>query len=175
MIRDEYFEWLCELIDERRYARQVSYKTLLSYLHAKEFRYLIPKDQNRAEEGITLRYRFSVDQGFRDVPSALDGPCSVLEMIIAVAIHCEEHIMDDPNFGNRTGQWFWDMIVNLGLGSMTDRRFDEEYVEEVVERFLNREYEPDGRGGLFTIRDCDEDLRDMEIFYQLCRYLDRFI
>ena len=33
--------------------------------------------------------------------------CSVLEMMIALAIRCEEHIMDDPDVGNRTGQWFW--------------------------------------------------------------------
>lgn len=51
------------------------------------------------------------------IASYLDNrPCSVLEMIIALAIRLEEHIMDDPDIGNRTGQWFWDMIVSLGLG-----------------------------------------------------------
>lgn len=175
MIRDVYFEWLCGLIDERRYPDGVSFRKLLVYLHDTEFRYSIPKDQNRAEDGISLRYRFSLEMGFDDVPTSLDGPCSVLEMMIAVAIHCEEHMMDDPKFGDRTGQWFWGMVSNLGLGSMHNSRFDRERVRDVVERFLDRKYAPDGRGGLFTIRNCDEDLRDMEIFYQLCRYVDNFI
>lgn len=83
--------------------------------------------------------------------------------------------MDDPDVGDRTGQWFWGMIKNLGLGSMTDARFDEEYVESVIERFLNREYEPDGRGGLFRIRNCTEDLRNVEIWYQMCWYLDTIV
>ena len=95
----------------------------------------------------------------------------MLEMLVSVAISCEE-IMDDPQIGNRTGQWFWNMIVNLGLGSMIDSRFDKEYVDEVVRRFLNRQYDPDGTGGLFTIRNCDVDLRTVEIWYQLCWYLD---
>jgi hypothetical protein len=104
--------------------------------------------------------------------NALDGPCSVLEMMIALAIRCEETIMDDPDIGDRTRQWFWGMIINLGLGGMTDANFDPDFVDDSVLRFLNRDYEPDGRGGLFTIRNCHRDLRDVEIWYQLCWYLD---
>ena len=102
-------------------------------------------------------------------------PCSVLEMMIALAIRCEEHIMDDPDVGNRTGQWFWNMIMNLGLGSMTDDQFDKRYAEQVIERFLNREYEQDGEGGLFTVKHCKHDLRTVEIWYQMCWYLDEIV
>ena len=79
--------------------------------------------------------------------------------------------MDDPDVGDRTGQWFWSMITSLGLGSMTDDRFDWHYTHTVVTRFLNREYEPNGKGGLFTIRNCHRDLRKVEIWDQLCWYL----
>lgn len=175
-LRNEYFEWLSELVCGRRYSAQISYRKLLMQLHNTEFRYLLPMDQNRADEGINLRYRFALDNGYRDssdtIMDLLDGPCTVLEMIVALAIYCEEHIMDDTSFGDRTGQWFWDMISNLGLGSMTDRRYDRRYVEDVLERFMDREYEPDGKGGLFTIRHCHRDVRDMEIFHQLCWYLN---
>lgn len=83
--------------------------------------------------------------------------------------------MDDPNVGNRTAQWFWSMINNLDLGSMTDSRFDKRFVDERLDIFLNRKYEPDGKGGLFRIRGCDRDLRTVEIWYQLCWYLDSIV
>lgn len=171
-VREEYFNWLFDLVCGDRYSESVSFKELLKYLHSVEFEWSIPKDENRAKDGVNLRYRYSMRNGFDDVPSSLYGPCSVFEMMVALAIRCEEDIMDNPNMGDRTGQWFWNMISNLGLGSMTDTRFDEEYVDDVITRFLNREYEPDGEGGLFTIRNCDRDLRDVEIWYQLCWYLD---
>ena len=101
-----------------------------------------------------------------------DEPCSVLEMMVALAIRCEESIMDNPVYGDRTGQWFWNMIVSLGLGSMTDEMYDRDYVDNIVDRFLDRDYSPDGRGGLFTIRNCEYDLRDVEITHQLYWYLD---
>lgn len=167
-IRQYYFDWLCDFVCRDRYSKSVSYSRLLSRLHEIEFTYLIPMDQNRAVNGVALRWRFYCETGYnmRD-----EEPCSVLEMMVALAIECEETIMDDPNVGNRTGQWFWSMIVNLGLGSMTDYKFDDVYVNEVIHRFLNREYEPNGKGGLFVIRHCNRDLRDVEIWNQMCWYL----
>lgn len=83
--------------------------------------------------------------------------------------------MDNPAYGDRTTQWFWSMIKTLGLRSMTDDKFDDEYVSSVIDRFLNREYAPNGDGGLFKINNCKYDLREVEIWYQLCWYLDRFV
>ena len=177
-IRNEYFEWLYNYVCDGKFSKRNSFRKLLMKLHSVEFTYIIPRDVNRADHGANMRYRFVISHGheyediYDDIMDALDGPCSVLEMIIALAIRCEETIMDDPNVGDRTGQWFWGMITNLGLGSMTDERFDRDYVERVIDIFLNREYEPDGKGGLFTIRHCDQDLRDVEIWHQLCWYLD---
>ena len=82
--------------------------------------------------------------------------------------------MDDPLLGDRTGQWFWNMIRSLGLGGMYGNRFDIQEADYIIERFLDREYEPDGRGGLFTITDCEDDLRDVEIWHQLWWYLATF-
>ena len=175
-VRNEYFEWLSNLVCDRRAPRQLSFTKLLAQLHDIDFRYSIIRDQNRAEDGIALRYRFAMSNGYSDslniVMGYLDQPCSVLEMMIALSIHCEEDIMDDPQIGNRTGQWFWGMIINLGLGSMIDSRYDKRFVNIAINRFLDRKYEPDGSGGLFTIRNCDHDLRTVEIWYQLCWYLD---
>ena len=174
-IENEYFEWLCELVSKQRFAKCISYRQLLRKLYDADFIYIMQMDENRAEDGIELRRRFSIDQGFEsDYLSSYLGRryCSVLEMMVALALRCEETIMLDGEYGDRTGQWFWGMITSLGLGSMTDDNYDERYVEEALEDFLNRKYRPDGRGGLFTIRGCDQDLRYVEIWVQLLWYLD---
>ena len=173
-INNEYFEYLCELIDAKRFSKRVSYRKLLMHLHDIEFTWSVPYDDNRADDGIQLRRRFALMRNDMTLTDYILGPCSVLEMMVALAVRCET-IMDDTSYGDRTGQWFWGMLVNLGLGSMIDARFDEEFVEYVIVRFLDREYEPDGRGGLFTIYHCDRDLRDVEIWHQLCWYLDSIV
>ena len=53
-----------------------------------------------------------------------------------------------------------------------DSRFDKKHVEECVDRMLNREYEPNGKGGLFYVRGCTDDLRELEIWSQMCYFLD---
>lgn len=174
-ILNRYFEWLYRLVCKDGYSNPTSYRKLLMHLHSTQFYYSIPKDEDRAGEGVNLRWRFVCDNSFDCNKYALldelEGPCSVLEMMIALAIHCEEHIMDDAGIGDRTGQWFWGMVTNMGLGSMADERFDKRFVDDVVTRFLDRKYDPDGKGGLFRIRNCKHDLTKVEIFYQLCWYL----
>lgn len=168
-----YFDWMYDKVCGTRFPREITYRKLLGHLHDTEFIFSIPRDANRAEDGVNLRYRFAYETGYPEV--FLDGPCSVLEMIIALAIRIEETIMDDPDVGDRTGQWVWGMLNNLGLGFMDDDRYDGCYVEDVILRFLNRTYEPDGRGGLFTIKRCRSDLRDVELWYQACWFLDTIV
>ena len=170
-INDGYFEWLCELVDNRRFSKHVSYRKLLIHLHNIEFTWFIPLDDNRADDGIQLRRRYALACGDFTIQRYLQGPCSVLEMMVALAIRCEETIMDDAMMGNRTGQWFWGMIHNLGLTPMTDSKFNQEFVDDTIARLLNREYEPNGRGGLFTVKHCTHDMRTVEIWRQLSWYL----
>ena len=165
-----YFEWLSNKVCDRKV---VSYRKLLRFLHGVEFTYSLEMDENRAMDGIELRYRFA--HGYLNDDDAeyhLSGPCSVLEMMLALAIRCEENIMDDPTIGDRTAQWFWGMVTSLGLGGMYDKNFDIYYAEDVIERFLNRDYKPNGAGGLFTVDYYDYDMRDIEIWHQLCAYLN---
>lgn len=181
MTQDElinrYFDWMCQLVVGDRYSKQLYHK-LFARLHDTEFTYMIPMDGNRAEDGSNLRYRFGREFGYEDVVIATfldDRPCSILEMMTALAIRCEEHIMDDPDIGNRTGQWFWAMIDSLGLDSMNDALFNRDYVDETICRFLIREYERNGKGGLFTVNHTRRDMRSVEIWYQMCWYLDEII
>lgn len=171
-IANEYFDWMVNLVCGERYAKEISYRKLLAYLHNTEFTYSIRRDKNRAKDGIDLRYRFEFLCHKPGASEYLDGPCSVFEMMLALAIRCEEGFMDNPEYGDRTAQWFWRMVVSLGLGGMTDAIFDKEYVEECVTKFLHHDYEPNGKGGLFTVKNTTRDMRKMEIWYQLCSYLN---
>lgn len=162
-IHRDYFEWLQDIVCTQRFSKDISYKNLLLYLHNIPFRYSIDNDKNRFEDGISLRHRFGY---------SYRGPCSVLEMLVALAIRCEKDIMDDFDMGDRTSQWFWQMIVNMGIGSMDDDRYDEKVVKKAVDTFLDRQYEPDGTGGLFTVKNCEYDLRTVEIWNQMLWYLD---
>ena len=171
---NNYYQWLCGIVCRDLFSKNISYDKLLSYLSHREFTIIIPNDVNRAEDGIDLRLRYLMEEATGEHISRRE-PCSVLEMMIALSIRCEESIMDNPAYGDRTTQWFWGMIRTLGLFSMTDDRFDIDYVSQVIDRFLNREYAPNGEGGLFKISNCRYDLREIEIWYQLCWYLDQFV
>ena len=64
------------------------------------------------------------------------------------------------------------MLESLDLASMDDDvGVDERYFDRVVDRFLAREYEPNGKGGLFILHNCPHDLRSVEIWYQAMWYL----
>lgn len=178
-VQHDYFDWMYDLVCKNRYTGPNSFRKLLSYLHSVEFRYGRINDGDRAQDGVGLRHRFARltdDYGYDYVMECLgDEPCSVLEMILALAIRCEEGIMDDPRIGDRTGQWFWKMITTLGLGGMIDDRFDEGLAEDIVQTFLDRKYSPDGRGGLFYVREAGCDIRRVSVWVQMMWFLDTMI
>lgn len=174
-LNEEYFDWICQIVGGPPHSDNISFCKLLWFLHNTDFNYSIGMDSNREADGIDLRYRFGYEYSYeRPVIATLldDRVCSILEMMVALALRCEEHIMGDQNIENRTSQWFWNMIKSLGLDSMNDTEFDENYTEKVISRFLNRNYKPNGEGGLFTVKHSRYDLRTVEIWYQMCLYLD---
>lgn len=173
---NEYFEWMYQLVCGN--VKRVSYRKLLCHLYDTPFDYSIAMDGNRAEDGVDLRYRFGYEHNIEGsaIASCLDDKeCSVLEMMVALSIRCEEHIMDNPDIGDRTGKWFLNMIENLGLKKMSDKYFNERYVTQVLDRFLNRDYERNGEGGLFTVHHNRIDMRSVEIWYQAMWYLDEIL
>lgn len=171
---NEYFDWMYDLVMAEQYSGGKPYRRLFRYLDDIEFTYIVHMDRNRYADGISLRYCFGYERAYDDrmIASYLDNrTCSVLEMLVALALRCEEDVMYDPDIGDQTGRWFWIMLDNLGLASMTDRKFDKDHVDGVIDTFLNRDYAPDGTGGLFIVSDrCD--MRNIEIWQQMCWYLD---
>lgn len=171
-MRRKYFEWLCSFV--KPFVCDHSYRFLMLHLFRTDFYAVIPMDENRASDGIELRYRFGREKRIRmsDIANVLDvKDCSVLEMMVALSLRCEEQIVDEPDVGDRTRKLFWSMINNLGLNRMDDESYDSFEVEDRLDIFLNREYKSDGTGGLFKLRRTRHDLRNVEIWYQMMWYL----
>lgn len=172
----KYFEWLYRLVCDDRYGGdRASYRRLLTYLHEEPFHFenKQPRDSARAYDGIDMRYEFAYRQDIdnRIVASVLDvRPCSMLEMMIALCYRCES-IASDYSKGDRIGQWFWVMLQSLGLAGMNDRDFDERLVRDILDRYANNDFARNGEGGLFTLQTSLNDVRDQEIWWQMCRYL----
>ena len=172
---DKYFNWMCSVVCDGKRSKRTTHKKLLRYLNSREFVSIMEMDDNRVADGIELRYRFAYQHNY---PYAMideyfdDKPCSILEMMTALVIRLVDNIMDDPNGEEPTGYWFWNMIENLGLDNLSDSVWNEDYANEVVDTFLYREYAPNGEGGLFTLDHCKDDMRNVEIWYQMCWYLD---
>ena len=142
-----------------------SYRQLIQIMQLTPFYSKIELDKNRVADAMDLRTRFGK-------PVSMDEPCSVLEVMVALASRCENEIMTDPDMGDRTGFWFFSMVQSLGLAGMTDERFDVIFTITTLDKFLKRDFKPNGEGSLFTIHNSDQDFRNTEIWYQMCWYLD---
>ena len=171
-LNNSYFSWLCRFIGKKEKVDR--YSKLLRKLYHIPFRYMIPRDGNREADGIDLRYRFGSEEDYSQpiISSELDSrTCSVLEMMVALSIRIEEQIMGDPDTGDRPDKWFWLMIENLGLIDMDNEHYIQEKADLIINNFLDRKYSKNGEGSLFVIKNVD-DIRGMEIWYQMCHYLN---
>jgi hypothetical protein len=163
----DYLEWLVRHVcqDDRE---QESYQKLFYAMLSTTFVAYIDNDENRSADGMALRLIFEDETG---IGCDMIGPCSVLEMMVAMAIRCENDIMYDPDEGDRTSVWFWEMMDNLGLIPMDDWGFDWQEFEETMDRLNNRTYGKDGFGGPFYIAGFDQDMRKIELWYQMNYYI----
>lgn len=167
-VLNDYFDWLYFKV-----VRNNSYRKLLSMLHNMTFRYHVEYDENRAADGVNLRWYY-VDDGGDDEILRWKNECTVLEMLISAAMQMEV-IMDDPDIDHTASHWFWMFMDNLDLLDMTDDRYDKTYIYGRVSMFMDRTYEPDGYGNIIYIPDIREDLRDVEIWSQMCWYMDSIL
>ena len=160
----DYFGWLCDQVA----AKNGPDVDIIDSLYHIQFVWHNQMDMNRYSDGQFLIYRFADENGYsRELISDYFEPkeCSVLEMMVALALRCEDTFTYDVTYGDRTNIWFWEMVNSLGL-------FETDSIEKSMERFMDLEYEPNGKGGLFTIPNCVYDLREIDIWTQLCWWLD---
>lgn len=171
-IEEDYINYLKNLV---RGAKETQYELLLERLWKKEYYSILPNDQNREKDGL----------GLRDIPDGPDyrdyyGPCSVLEMLIALSKRMEWEI-SGTGYDVTYRDLFWEMLENLGLKKfdnlavMHDARTNE--LDHILTNWIEREYSPDGSGGIFPIKNwrsrVDKPQNRVEIWYQMMLYLSK--
>jgi hypothetical protein len=167
VLDDPYFIWLYSQVgDIKDRNRSRTYWNLLAQLHSIEFVWLVPNDDNRAEDGRALREEWANEYGISLTSSSRSRGCSFFEMLIALsrraAFEADGH----------AETWFWHFINNLGLSKYTDRYpYNEAEVDARIHTVNYREYDRNGRGGLFPMRYAYKDQRHVEIWYQMNAYL----
>jgi hypothetical protein len=170
-----YRNWICDTMDARHH------RILLDVMYDTPFRWKdsIPRDADREADGRFLRKRFCDETGMR-APSIWFGtswPASFLEVLVALAYSIEDSIMYDPEKGDRTSTWFWEMLANADLDGFDDEKMLKDgmcayyYVCEIEGKIMDRRYERNGQGGLFPLRKPAMDQRDVEIWYQANAYM----
>lgn len=162
-----YFNWLCEKVMYlRNPTPSLTYWKLLKELHNTEFVWMLSGDDNRDEDGLDLRYEFIMEENIPDNPEWRVLGCSLLEMLIAFSRRAE--FMTD----NKASEWFWIFISNLGLDWMNDASgVTSDEIADILYRLVWRQYNYNGRGGLFPLKNPQHDQRKVEIWYQFCEYL----
>lgn len=175
-----YLPWLLKFVADDRLMER--YKTLFHKLYSTPFNYrrMKPHDFDRSMDGKNLRWRFE-RQNESNIShiSAVefmefeDKECSMLEMLIALSLRIEESLTSDSRQGDRTGQWFWEMLTNLGIGYMSDIKFDLGMYKACIDNFHAYSYSPEGKGCLFRARGKSMmDMRELDIWYQMCAHMN---
>ena len=182
-VKDLFFAWLYDLISDKK-ARH-GYIQLCRVLYEKRFRWSVPNDDNRLEDGLILRETFileeDLDQDHLEVRYFLEQPCSVLEVLIGVAQRLNDTMYDLKDHANHTSRWFKELLDNLTLDKFIDNPEGNNEpldpmadceVEEILETFLGRTYDFHGNGGLFPLKKRPlKNQQLVEIWYQMMTYL----
>lgn len=166
-----YLRWLYDqvaLVDEQD--ESLTYWTLFRQMFTTKFLWLVPRDENRLEDGKALRNQFLRKQGIdkRDVdPAWIDIECSFLELVVALAHHLEFEA------GGTIPYWFWKLMENIDVRQYHDgvRDYPEDEVEGILYSVMFRQYNRHGEGGLFPLKEPCEDQRGLEIWDQMSCYV----
>ena len=130
----QYLDWLVHFVWEDKNLNNVRYHMLFTFLFNEPFVPTVIQDEARASDALAMRRRFADETGITDIKDISAG-ANMLEMMVALAYRMEDSIMSDDDYGDRTGQWFWEMVCSLGLNNMSDNSFDAEKARAVMDRF----------------------------------------
>jgi hypothetical protein len=166
-LRERYFYWLYDMVcPSTRQHGFNAYTIICNWMQNIPFKEIVDHDDNRSQNGRDLRAKFLESVGNT---SSIVGPCSIFEMLVALAEQATFLADKTPPF------WFAIFLKNLGLDGYVDNQIrppDTFSVRRIIEKFNNRTYRPNGEGGLFPLHHTTENQRKVQIWYQLGAYIN---
>ncbi len=182
--RESYFSWLCMISHmDSDDSDKNSYFTLARILNDTVFYSPVSMDNNRIQDVFNLRSEWTdrmVEAGYFYPDDALNMPCSVFEVMVALANRYENQVMWDPDYGNRTYIWFNDMLNNFLVANGLTRDYvnddvinmgTEITIRNGLETLLDRTYEFNGYGGFFPLHYSRRDQTKIELWSQMSQYM----
>lgn len=167
---ERYLSWLYRQVANvktRRGAR--THWSLFKQMQDTIFVAIVSHDENRCADAKDLRYEFLAEtEDEPGDPEWTGSPCTMLELFVVLS-RALSFETDDP-----VNLWFWHLMEELDLEQFNDRKYDkhaQEVISDTMDRVIWRNYEPNGHGGLFPLREPPEDQRKVELWYQLNAYL----
>lgn len=149
-----YFKWLTKGLRVHR--------SILHALYSETFLSLVNYDDNRALDGVRLREEFLEEAlpywSRGEILEWIEAPACILEVLLALANRAAFNDNGSPQ------RILEEMIGNIDFG------YTDLDMAEAIERFNNRTYGPDGRGGVFPLKHPVEDQRFVELWYQMAAY-----
>jgi hypothetical protein len=141
---------------------------LLEELLDSPFEVIIDRDSNRLKDGENIRKAFFTENGVSGM--FIDHEISVLEVILALAIRIDQEYTGNPR-NPHPELIFWELLGNLGLDKFDNIHFNSDIIYEILGIFINREYDFNGNGGLFPLKNPICDQREVELWSQAMAYL----
>jgi hypothetical protein len=159
-----YLKWLSDQVGALEYMR------LTNEMYNVTFNASVPNDDNRAAEGKNLRteYLSIIGQDPSDHYQWLAVPCTLLEMLVGLTARAQ--FMS----GMPAIMWFGIFLDNLGLQHYNDDDWKPNHRRIISAKLVSlneRTYERTGSGGLFPVYQTNLDQRTVEIWYQMCAYI----
>lgn len=171
-----YFNWLLDAVTSKE--EQQIYSLVFMELYSVEFTSYNEFDDNLVENARGMRedfYNFSKTANkLIDIYGEIDFATNILEIMVYLATRIEDTIMSNPDYGDRTGLWFWYMMESLDIIQYDNRRYDESEVDQKLDNFIERRYEKNGFGGLFTVEKSRFDARKTNIWQQAMDFVTDF-
>lgn len=162
-----YRNWLLKKV--KQYRKLDNYSFLFEYLHNYPFSWSLSMDENRAEDGKYLRENFEDEMGIPD-GIVLCGTCTTLEMLVALAIRMDKEYIGEPGEPDPSSI-FIELLNNLGLWKYDNRRFTASKVNQILQVWMSRSFEYNGKGSLFPLKEASRDQRKIEIWDQMNAYI----
>lgn len=162
----QYLIWRCGLQKMSRYSR------LFEILHRTKFDFVLERDDNREDDGIELRDDYDIPDDYEEIviENFFDKDCSVMEMLVGLAIRVDDEFIGDPA-EEHPEEFFMEMLENLGLLVYKGNRYREDDVVRILRRWMDREFDRKGVGSPFPLKKRCRDQRKVEIWDQMNAYI----